>query len=103
MEDSQRKIIGSVIGLIVFIMCIASLTFAYYSWRSANKIVDMGIHDGGIKYVYSNTNNLLTSNSIDPVTTYNNLSNSLLYTDYTATNTTKSYPIHYRPHIIVTK
>ena len=27
MEDSQRKIIGSVIGLIVFIMCIASLTF----------------------------------------------------------------------------
>ncbi|MBR3162024.1 MAG: hypothetical protein IKF19_04765, partial [Bacilli bacterium] len=89
MNDGKRKIIGSIIGLIVFIICIASLTLAFYRWRSPDKDVDVGLHEGGIKYVYSN-NNILTSNSLAPVTTYTNVSSSLLYTDYTATNMTNS-------------
>ncbi|MEE3343863.1 MAG: InlB B-repeat-containing protein [Bacilli bacterium] len=88
MNEDRRKIIGTIIGIIIFILCIASLSIAYYRWRSPNKNIEVGIHDGGIKYVYSANNNLLTSTTLAPVTNYNNLSNSLLYTDYTATNLT---------------
>ena len=76
MEETNRKLIGSIVGLIIFILCIAALTMAYYRWRSPNKNIEVGIHDGGIKYVYSANNNLLSSNTLAPVTNYNTLSNS---------------------------
>ena len=93
MGNSKRKVLGSVLGIIIFIICILSLSYAWYRWRSANTDVDIGIHEGGLKFVYSN-NNILESSTLSPIldykddTYYTNNNGSLIYADYTTTNTT---------------
>ena len=93
MDNSKRKVFGSILGIIIFIICIMSLSYAWYRWRSANTDVDIGIHEGGLKFVYSN-NNILESSNLSPVldytdeSYYENNNSSLIYADYTTTNTT---------------
>ena len=93
MGNSKRKVLGSVLGIIIFIICILSLSYAWYRWRSANTDVDIGIHEGGLKFVYSN-NNILESSTLSPIldykdeSYYENNNGSLIYADYTTTNTT---------------
>ena len=93
MDNSKRKVLGSVLGIIIFIICIMSLSYAWYRWRSANTDVDIGIHEGGLKFVYSN-NNILESSNLSPIldykdeSYYENNNSSLIYADYTTTNTT---------------
>ena len=93
MDNSKRKVLGSVLGIIIFIICILSLSYAWYRWRSANTDVDIGIHEGGLKFVYSN-NNILESSTLSPIldykdeSYYENNNGSLIYADYTTTNTT---------------
>ena len=93
LDNNKRKVLGSVLGIIIFIICIMSLSYAWYRWRSANTNVDIGIHEGGLKFVYSN-NNILESSNLSPIldytddTYYTNNNSSLIYADYTTTNTT---------------
>lgn len=92
MEETKRKTLGSIIGIVIFIVCLFSITYAFYKWRSDNTNVDIGVHAGGLKFVYSQ-NNILSSTTLSPVTDYTNSSyyennnSSLLYVDYTVTNT----------------
>ena len=92
MEETKRKTLGSIIGIVIFIACLFSITYAFYKWRSDNTNVDIGVHAGGLKFVYSQ-NNILSSTTLSPVTDYTNSSyyennnSSLLYVDYTVTNT----------------
>ena len=41
----KRKVIGTVVGGIVFICCMLYFTYAFYNWRSTNTIVDLTIED----------------------------------------------------------
>ena len=92
MNEFRRKTLGSIIGIIVFIVCLFSITYAFYKWKSNNTNIDIGVHAGGLKFVYSK-NNILSSTTLSPVTDYTsssyyeNNNSSLLYTDYTVTNT----------------
>ena len=93
MDNSKRKVLGSILGIIIFIICILSLSYAWYRWRSANTDVDIGIHEGGLKFVYSDSN-ILESSNLSPILDYKddiyytNNNGSLIYADYTTTNTT---------------
>ena len=41
----KRKVIGTVIGIIFFISCLAYFTYAWYEWRSGNNTVNLTIKD----------------------------------------------------------
>ena len=92
MNDNNRKVFGSIIGIVIFIFCLFSVTYAFYKWKSNNTNVDIGVHAGGLKFVYSN-NNILSSTTLSPVmdytddSYYTNNNGSLLYVDYKVTNT----------------
>ena len=45
----KRKIIGTVIGLIFFISCLAYFTYAWYEWRSGNNTVNLTIKDSSVE------------------------------------------------------
>ena len=95
MNETKRKTLGSVVGLVFFVACLLSITYAFYKWRSNNTNVDIGVHAGGLKFVYSN-NNILSSTTLSPVKDYTSSdyykdnNSSLLYVDYDVTNTKSS-------------
>ena len=108
MKESKRKLFGTIVGIIVFILCLLSLTFAYYVWKSANTNVDVGIHDGGLKYVYKSSANIEGAN-LSPILDYTdssyytdaNYGKYLIYSDYTATNTkSDTYMMYAKINII---
>lgn len=41
----KRKLIGAVIGTVVFISCVLFFTYAYYNWKSSNTLVSFDITD----------------------------------------------------------
>lgn len=47
----KRKVIGTVIGLIFFISCLAYFTYAWYEWRSGNNTVNLTIKDASIQCI----------------------------------------------------
>ena len=95
MNETKRKTLGSIVGIVFFVACLLSITYAFYKWRSNNTDVDIGVHAGGLKFVYSN-NNILSSSTLSPVMDYKskdyykNNNSSLLYVDYDVTNTKSS-------------
>ena len=108
MGEGKRKLFGTIVGVIVFILCLLSLTFAYYVWKSANTNVDVGIHDGGLKYVYKKSASIEGAN-LSPILDYtdssyyadSNYGKYLIYSDYTATNTkSDTYMMYAKINII---
>ena len=108
MGEGKRKLFGTIVGVIVFILCLLSLTFAYYVWKSANTNVDVGIHDGGLKYVYKKSASIEGAN-LTPILDYtdssyyadSNYGKYLIYSDYTATNTkSDTYMMYAKINII---
>lgn len=45
----KRKVIGTVIGLVFFISCLAYFTYAWYEWRSGNNTVNLTIKDSSVE------------------------------------------------------
>lgn len=41
----MRKVIGTIVGSIIFLACIAFFTYAFYNWRSENTLVNLGIQE----------------------------------------------------------
>ena len=108
MVEKSRKLWGTVIGIVFFAVCIISLSFAYYVWKSDNTNVDVGIHDGGLKYVYKNSAAIEGAN-LSPILDYtdssyytdDNYGKYLIYSDYTATNTkSDTYMMYAKINII---
>ena len=108
MVEKRRKLWGTIVGVVFFIVCMFSLTFAYYVWKSANTNVDVGIHDGGLKYVYKKSASIEGAN-LSPILDYtdssyyadSNYGKYLIYTDYTATNTkSDTYMMYAKINII---
>ena len=108
MVEKRRKLWGTIVGVVFFIVCMFSLTFAYYAWKSANTNVDVGIHDGGLKYVYKKSASIEGAN-LSPILDYtdssyyadSNYGKYLIYSDYTATNTkSDTYMMYAKINII---
>ena len=108
MVEKRRKLWGTIVGVIFFIFCMFSLSFAYYVWKSDNTNVDVGIHDGGLKYVYKKSASIEGAN-LSPILDYtdssyytdSNYGKYLIYSDYTATNTkSDTYMMYAKINII---
>ena len=64
-----RKLIGTILGLILFSITVISITYAYYSWRSSNTDVTFNIDDS---YFYCETNLDSSVSSLAPTNDYRN-------------------------------
>ena len=66
----KRKILGAIIGILLFAATVVSFTYAYYSWRSSNTNITFNIND---TYFYCETDiDSSVSSSLAPVTDYKN-------------------------------
>ena len=63
---NNRKVIGTIIGLIIFISCAFYFTYAFYQWKSSNSDVNLTIKDSTEGGECSNGPNVDVSN-IGPV------------------------------------
>lgn len=87
----KRKIIGTIIGVLLFVICMLAATYAYYTWRSANTAVNLTISD--VKFEFT-TDSSVNATNIGPILDYTNSSyytdankgKYLVYTDFTADN-----------------
>ena len=48
-DIDARKVVGTVIGIIIFISCAFYFTYAWYQWKSDNSTVDLTIKDGSVE------------------------------------------------------
>ena len=48
-DIDARKVVGTVIGIVIFISCAFYFTYAWYQWRSGNSTVDLTIKDGSVE------------------------------------------------------
>ena len=48
-DINTRKVVGTVIGIVIFISCAFYFTYAWYQWRSGNSTVDLTIKDGSVE------------------------------------------------------
>lgn len=45
----NRKVLGTILGTILFISCLMYFTYAYYVWQSESKVINISITDNGGK------------------------------------------------------
>ena len=45
MFKDKRKILGSILGSLMFLVVILALTYAFYIWRGDNTLVTFNIND----------------------------------------------------------
>ena len=62
-----RKVLGTIIGGIIFLSCILFFTYAYYNWRSENTTVGFDIEDASLKCISGPSVNV---HNIGPVLNY---------------------------------
>ncbi len=67
MFSDKKKLIGFILGLIMFSITVTSLTYAYYSWQSANTDITFNIND---QYFYCETDIDSSINNLSPVLDY---------------------------------
>ena len=48
-DIDARKVVGTVIGIVIFISCAFYFTYAWYQWKSGNSTVDLTIKDGSVE------------------------------------------------------
>ena len=66
---NKRKLIGFIIGLVLFSITITSLSYAYYSWKSSNTDITFNIND---QYFKCDTDINSSVSGLAPVTDYRN-------------------------------
>ena len=66
---NRRKVIGAILGLILFSITVISITYAYYSWRSSNTDITFSIDDS---YFYCETDIDSSVSSLAPTNDYRN-------------------------------
>ncbi len=64
---NKRKIIGFIIGLIMFAATVTSLSYAYYSWSSTNTDITFNLND---QYFYCETDIVSNISNLAPVNDY---------------------------------
>ena len=69
MKIDKRKLLGFIIGVLLFAVSVASLTFAYYNWKSDNTDVSFVMNDS---YFYCESDIEIVTNSLVPVLDYRN-------------------------------
>jgi len=42
---NKRKVLGTILGILIWSFCIVFFTFAYYNWRSTNSLINFNITD----------------------------------------------------------
>ena len=67
MFSDKKKLIGFILGLIMFSITVTSLTYAYYSWQSANTDITFNIND---QYFYCETDIDSGISNLSPVNDY---------------------------------
>ena len=67
---NRRKLIGTIIGLFLYGFCIIFFTYAFYSWRSTNTLVNLNIEDATDQIIIEGGEDVNVSN-IGPVLNYN--------------------------------
>ena len=50
----DRKTWGTVIGIAIYVLCIIFLTYAFYTWRSEETEVVIGINDSAAEVEFEN-------------------------------------------------
>ena len=48
-DIDARKVVGTVIGIVIFVSCAFYFTYAWYQWKSGNSTVDLTIKDGSVE------------------------------------------------------
>lgn len=66
-QINKRKVIGAVIGTIIFISCILFFTYAYYNWKSENTLVSFDIEEASMECILGPNVN---ATNIGPVLNY---------------------------------
>lgn len=87
----KRKLIGTIVGCLLFIVCMLAVTYAYYIWRSDNTNVNLTIED--VKFEFLTDSSVNVSN-IGPILDYtnsnyyteDNKNKYLVYTDFIVDN-----------------
>ena len=69
MFSNKRKLIGFIIGLIMFAVTVTSLTYAYYDWQSTNTNITFNVSD---QYFSCETDIDSSISNLVPVTDYKN-------------------------------
>lgn len=98
----KRKVLGTIIGVLLFVAFIAGISFAYYSWQSVKKSINIGIQDKTIDFSCegddSCSNVSVNVSGIGPIFDYrdssyyvkdasgNHTDKHLVFTDFAATN-----------------
>ncbi|MBQ6476826.1 MAG: InlB B-repeat-containing protein [Bacilli bacterium] len=67
MFSNKRKLIGFIVGLIMFAITVTSLTYAYYQWQSSNTNITFNVDDS---YFYCETDINSSINNLIPVNDY---------------------------------
>ena len=65
----NRKVFGTALGIVFYLFCIFFFTYAFYSWRSSNTDVVIGINDSSAEVEFENDGNINATN-IGPVLDY---------------------------------
>lgn len=87
----KRKLIGTIIGILLFVICIMGMSYAYYSWKSSNTEVSLTIED--VKFDFL-TDSSVNASNIGPILDYKdsnyyiqaNKNKYLVSTDFIANN-----------------
>ena len=64
---NKRKVLGTIIGVLIWSICVLFFTYAYYEWKSTNTSVVIGIEDVTMKCLPGTDVNV---NNICPVLDY---------------------------------
>ena len=78
-DVDTRKLIGTIVGSIAFICCIIFMTYAFYTWRSENLVVNKNIVDetsNVVDIVFENNGNVKIISLIitPPISLYHEVS-----------------------------
>ena len=67
---NKRKVLGTIIGIALYVFCIIFFTYAFYSWRSSNSGVSLNITEQNLKIEFI-TGTDVNAINIGPVLDYN--------------------------------
>ena len=83
----KRKLLGTIIGILLFALCVTGISYAYYSWKSNETEVSLTIEDVKFEFL---TDSSVNATNIGPILDYKdsnyyteeNKNKYLVYTDF---------------------
>lgn len=87
----KRKLLGTIIGILLFALCVTGISYAYYSWKSNETEVSLTIEDVKFEFL---TDSSVNATNIGPILDYKdsnyyteeNKNKYLVYTDFIVDN-----------------